>query len=293
MDIQSLPLPPFGADSDKFVEVNGTRLHYLDTGGAGSPVLLLHGINQNVRTWEKVLPALTGPWRLLALDQRGHGLSEADGIMIYHRGQMVADCRAFIQALGLGQPIIVGHSLGGYVGMRVAATYPELVGGLVVADMTPDPVYEMAPARILAMRKALKPGLGDAVWATEDEAAAFRRQLFPGEDETVIRARLRQQLRRRPDGKLEIARSAAVARAMLEELLTTSVWPFLADIQCPTLIVRAELSDVLTAENAQRMAQTIPHCQLVTIKGAAHDLQLYQPEQFGEAIARFLREVAA
>ncbi len=293
MDQQALPLPPFGEDSHRFVEVNGTRLHYLDTGGTGKPVLLLHGINQNVRTWEMVLPSLQGPWRLLAVDQRGHGLSEADGVMIYHRGQMVADCRALIEALGLTQPVIVGHSLGGYVGLRVAATYPELVGGLVVADMTPDPIYEMMPARIAAMRKALKPGLGDAAWASEDEAAAFRRQLFPGEDEGVIRARLRQQLRRRPDGRLELARSAAVARAMLEELLTTSVWPFLADIQCPTLLVRAELSDVLTEENAQRMAQRVPHCQLVTIKGAAHDLQLYQPEQFGAAIARFLREVAA
>src|ERR1700674_1477760 len=100
MTWQPARLPQLGAIPGAFVDVNGARLHYLDTGGQGISVLLLHGINQNVRTWELVLPHLIGPWRLIAVDHRGHGLSGAPRTP-YQRGDLARDYVGLISALGL------------------------------------------------------------------------------------------------------------------------------------------------------------------------------------------------
>ena len=287
---QPATLPIFDAKGDHFVEVNGINLHYLDTGGDGRPVVLLHGVNQNVRTWELVLPSLAGPWRLIALDQRGHGLSD-EGQM-YKRGDIVQDCRAFIEALGLERPVVVGHSLGGYVGLRVAISYPNLVGALVIGDMSANPAASIASERRLSMQRLLAPGLGDATWADEAEALAFRQKYNPGEPEAISQLRLRHQLRRRPDGRLEMARAAFVARALLAEVQTFDATPHLANVQCPVLVIRAEQSDVLPADAAEKMVKALPNAHLAVIADCPHDLQLYQPQRFGDAVARFLREVA-
>lgn len=283
-------LPLFPADDDRFVEVDGTRLHYLDTGGDGPPVLLLHGLNQNVRTWEKVLPALAEPWRLIAVDHRGHGLSAIAGVA-YRRGDLVQDHVALMRALALDRPVIVGHSLGAWVGLQIAGRYPDLLRGLVVGDMSPNVGVESTPAQRAEMRAALGPGMGDASWADADEAYAAIRATRPELSELDVRTLLPQQLRRRPDGRLERARQPEVALAILEEVQATDSWPLLPSIKVPMLVIRAGLSETLPAAVAERMIQVMPAARLVTIENAHHNVQLCSPQRFGDEIASFLRQV--
>lgn len=285
---QPAVLPGFGPEADRYLDRNGFRLHYLDSGGDGRPVILLHGINQNLRTWELVLPHIRGTYRFLAVDHRGHGLSDQPAVA-YRQGDLVRDAHALVEALNLRRPAIVGHSLGGWVGLSLAGNFPGLLGGVVAGDIAPNVGAEMNPATKEGMAAALAPSTGDATWADEADAYGALRQLGPTEGEAEVRARMRQQLRRRPDGRLARARSPEIARAILEEVNAVDLWPVLPEIRCPVLVVRAEYSDILSPEVAQRMVTTIPSARLAEVKGSYHNMQLFKPREFGEEVDQFLR----
>jgi pimeloyl-ACP methyl ester carboxylesterase len=263
-------------------------LHYLDTGGPGIPVLLLHGINQNVRQWELVLPHLIGPWRLIAVDHRGHGLSGVPKTP-YQRGDLVRDYVELIPALGLQRPIVVGHSLGAWVGMSLAGAQPGLVGGLVLGDMSPCPRRTQTAERSQRMRAAFEPGVGDATWVDEEEAFRSMRAAYLQETDDEVRALMRQQLQRNGAGYLERARNPVVALSIFEDIAGSDVWPLLPRIDVPTRVVFAERSDVLGRADAERMVRELSRGELVVIPDAHHNLQLCQPRLWGEAIAGFLR----
>jgi pimeloyl-ACP methyl ester carboxylesterase len=107
-------------------------LQFIDYGGEKPPMLLLHGVTRCGDDWEPLLPALTSQWRVIALDQRGHGGSERAGS--YLVTDYVSDAVKFIRD-ELATPItIVGHSLGAMVAAAVAAELPHLVSSVVLED---------------------------------------------------------------------------------------------------------------------------------------------------------------
>jgi pimeloyl-ACP methyl ester carboxylesterase len=286
---EAAQIPRVGEIPGSFLSVPGARLHYLDAGGDGLPVVLLHGINQNVRTWELVLPYLDGPWRLVALDHRGHGLSESDPDA-YQSGDIVRDAEQFILALGLNRPVVVGHSLGAWVAIRLAAARPELLRGVVLGDISPNPAASMTPERYERMRAAFEDE-NQVSWADEDEAFAALAETLPEESPSDTRARIRQSLRVDEQGRLTPARSHRVALRIFEDLLGQDLWPLLPSIQVPARVVFAEDSDVLGRQDAERMVAELPRGELVSVPHAHHDLQLCQPKLWAEAITGFLRRV--
>ena len=255
------------------------------------PVVLLHGINQNVRSWELVLPYLDGPWRLIAVDHRGHGLSQSDPDA-YQPGDIVRDCERFIDALGLVRPVVVGHSLGAWVAIRLAASRPGLVRGVVLGDISPNPAATMTPERFQRMCAAYADD-NQVSWADEDEAFAALSAMLPQEPASDTRARIRQSLRLDEHGRLTPARSHRVALRIFEDLLSEDLWSLLPSIDVPARVVFAEDSDVLGRQDAERMVAELPRGELVTVPRAHHDLQLSQPKLWAEAITGFLRAHAA
>ena len=109
---------------DAFVDLNGLRFHYRDWGGYGHPFVLLHGLASTAHIWNLTAPLLAQRFRLFALDQRGHGQSAKpeDG---YDFSSTAGDLSAFIEALDLERPVIVGHSWGGNVAIQFAVDYPQ------------------------------------------------------------------------------------------------------------------------------------------------------------------------
>jgi pimeloyl-ACP methyl ester carboxylesterase len=99
----------------------------------GTPIVLLHGLASSLRIWDFVAPILAQRFRVVAVDQRGHGLSTKpdDG---YGFEEVGADLEAFVKLLGLDRPVVVGHSWGGSVAVRFGTDYPELTRGLVLVD---------------------------------------------------------------------------------------------------------------------------------------------------------------
>ncbi len=122
--------------ADGFIERAGVRLHYVEwpapTPQRPPAVFLLHGLSSNALVWSRLAPLLRGR-RVVALDQRSHGLSDRPETG-YSAAELVADAAHAITALDLGRPLVAGHSWGATVALELAATHPELASGLVFVD---------------------------------------------------------------------------------------------------------------------------------------------------------------
>lgn len=128
------PAPP--PRSEGWVESSGVQLHYLEWGpgnaGREPPLLLLHGLSSNALVWERLARHLRER-RLVGLDQRCHGRSQRP-LGGYQMRNLAADAAAAIHQLGLGRPLVVGHSWGAAVALELGASHPELVSGAVLVD---------------------------------------------------------------------------------------------------------------------------------------------------------------
>ena len=113
----------------------GLRLHYADWGNDGAPTLvLLHGVRDHARSWDQVAQALSGDWRVVAPDLRGHGDSAWSPDGAYLASYHLADFVKLTQALGDAPLTIVAHSFGGNVAARFAAAFPERVRKLALLE---------------------------------------------------------------------------------------------------------------------------------------------------------------
>lgn len=117
------------------VDINGITLAYRKVGDlADPPMVLLHGLGDDQRHWEVVLPALAHDHRVYALDLRGHGRSSRPGR--YSFELMRDDVIAFLEATGVAPCVLVGHSMGGTVALLLAETAPQLITHLILEDVT-------------------------------------------------------------------------------------------------------------------------------------------------------------
>src|SRR5262245_44786950 len=157
------------------LEVRGVKLAAWEWGARGRPaMLLLHSLAAHSHWWDSVAPRLEDSFHIVAVDFRGHGRSEHPAPPAYHFADYVGDVVAALDVLGWPAPIIVGHSMGAYVGSTLAAHHPERVGALVVRDMLTGWTEAMSErARVMAERPA-------PTFATRDEAVA-RFRLTPPE----------------------------------------------------------------------------------------------------------------
>ena len=116
---------------DEYVVLNGLRFHYRDWGDLSAPpIILLHGFTGHARSWDTLAAALAGKYRVLALDQRGHG--ESGWAEDYSTQAMVSDVAAFVAALGLRSFDLLGLSMGGSNAYHYAGTRPEGLQRLVI-----------------------------------------------------------------------------------------------------------------------------------------------------------------
>ncbi|MDO8671412.1 MAG: alpha/beta hydrolase [Dehalococcoidia bacterium] len=270
---------PFGSPSSGYVNVGGLKLHYLDWGGKGQTLLLLHGLTSNARSWDIFAPAMLPDYRVIALDQRGHGNSQwADS---YLTGDFAADAAGVIQSLSLGKVIVVGLSLGGRNAFVFAARYPDLVDKLVIVDIGPD-LAKAGGARVKTNVRTAPAELDSVA-----EGISFVREANPTFADERIRHQVEHNLRQREDGKwvwkYDPGLARITGRAGREDL-----WPVLGEIRCPTLIMRGADSDILSPEDALRMKETIRGSQLVEVPEAGHPVPLDNPAGFEAAVKRFL-----
>src|SRR5215813_7562935 len=115
------PLRP----ADRYVVVSGLRLHCLDWGGDGPPLLLLHGFTGHAHAWDTLAIALQPHFHVYALDQRGHG--ESDPAEVYNPAVAFDDISAVVEQFGLSQLLLIGLSMGGRNAIYFTAKRPDIV----------------------------------------------------------------------------------------------------------------------------------------------------------------------
>lgn len=267
---------------DKTVTLNGLRFNYRDWGNAGAkPLVLLHGFTGHARSWDTFAEAMRDRYHVLALDQRGHGDTEwaAD----YAPERMVEDVDAFVRELGLKQFALLGLSMGGRNAYAYTALHGDEVERLVIVDIGPE-IVASGSERIRQGVQARD------VFASPEEAIAQNRAGNPRADEHEVRHRVTHNLKQQPDGAWTFKYDKALRSPdrPLPRPDPETVWPLMAKITCPTLIVRGALSDVLSPETAARMAREIPDCRLVEVPNAGHSIPLDNPQGFIAAVQDFL-----
>lgn len=137
----------YGSAPSQFVEIgDGVTVHLRDEGPRdGLPVMLLHGSNADLHTWEPWVEGLRDEYRIIRFDQVGHGLTGPDPAGDYSRANYVQDIREVADALGLDQFVLGGNSMGGKHALAFAATYPDRVDGLILVDASGIPMDAVEP----------------------------------------------------------------------------------------------------------------------------------------------------
>ena len=254
------------------------------------PVVCLHGLTRNSKDFEDVAPRIAATRRrVIAPDVRGRGLSAWDpNPSHYHPKVYAADVAALLDMLGIHQAIFLGTSMGGIITMMLAARRPKLVAAAILNDAGP----EIAPegvARILSYA-----GKGAAIDNWRDAADYLRRTngaALPAFTDSDWDRFARRTFRDGADGPqldYDPAISAVLARpGRLTTFIARLLFRRLARGR-PTLLLRGELSDLITAGIAARMAKAAPSLEIVVVPNVGHAPTLEEPAAV-DAIDRFLR----
>jgi pimeloyl-ACP methyl ester carboxylesterase len=275
--------------TDELIELRGLRFHYRDWAPqrAGAPdLVLLHGFTGHARSWDAFAEAMTDRYRVLALDQRGHGETAWAGADKYGVGEMVDDLAAFVAALGLRRFALLGLSMGGNVAIHYGGRRPPELSQLVIVDIAP----EIVPAGASRIQTGVRSG---DVFASRDEAFAAARAANPTPPEAHHRHRVDHSLMRTEDGRWtyrydRALRSPGTVRARDPD----AGWQAVADISVPTLLIRGENSDILSPELATRMMDVNANIRMTTVAGSGHSVPLDQPDGFLAVCREFLQGAA-
>ncbi|MEV4946314.1 alpha/beta hydrolase [Streptomyces sp. NPDC053755] len=255
-------------------------------GAPASGVLLLHGLMGRASHWAPTAGWLAGRHRAVALDQRGHGASDKPPAGPYTREAYVADAVAAVEQLGLGPVTLIGHSMGALTAWQVAAEHPELVRALIICDM-----------RASALGAASQREWQDWFrrWPLPFASLAAVRQWFGEEDPWVERPNpgrgefFAEVMTERPDGWYPVFDPAQMLTSR-ETWVHDAHWESLAQVRCPTLVVRG-LDGELGRAEAQEMVRVLPHGAYAEIPDAGHLLHYDHPEAWRDAIEPFLNGV--
>lgn len=247
-------------------------LNVLDE-GSGPAVVVLHGLFGSAANFGALARHLAAGRRVLCLDLRNHGSSPHGPGMAYTA--MAADVAETLEARGVAQAALIGHSMGGKAAMQVALSHPTLVSRLLVADIAPvryPPHFRAIAAAMEAI--PLRPGLLRA------EASAL---LEPTVPDPAVRGFLLQNLRfgAEPGWRIGLRHIAA-------GLPDIEGWEGGGEFGGPVLSLRGERSDYVQPEHRPLFRALFPRSRFLSLRGAGHWLHADAPDGFREVVEAFL-----
>jgi esterase len=264
------------------------RFHFLEWGHSDAPaIVLLHGGHQSAHSWDLVSLHLAQRYRVFALDQRGHGDSEWARDVEYTNTTMSEDAEAFIQALGIATPVLIGHSMGGRNALVLTRRSPALLRALVIVDIAPEISDEG--------RKVI----GGFVRTNQefDDLEHFIlnvRKYDPYRPREHIERTVKYNMLQRADGKfvskcdstprrLGLVRGADADHVTLDDVRRFPM---------PTLVVRGENSNIVTPEAAEHFRDALPRGKLAVVPNCGHNVHGQNTLGFLGALNGFLEGVA-
>ena len=258
-----------------WLQSDGRRLHYLDYGGSGRPIIFLHGVVGHAWLWHDTAPFVREHGHALALDFRGHGDSQWSGEENYRTEHFVADLEAFVEHLGAGEVDLVGFSWGASVGLAYAAKHPTKVRKLVMVDMPPSQPGGETGVPPMA------PDFADHASAVEEEKYVNK---FASEEMLDTMAAFSN----RPGAGGRLVKK--------HDPYFLKRWPFRSDdlwnetrtVELPVLLLHAADSFIWTSEAAGDMASKMKNATLAEVPDSGHLIPVDNPKALGAELARFL-----
>jgi pimeloyl-ACP methyl ester carboxylesterase len=259
-----------------FVNSGDLRLHRLEFGGAGRPLVLVHGVTGHASLWHDVAAGLTSLRRVVSVDMRGHGDSQWSVDSAYGTDDHALDLEAVVNDLGEAPVDLAGLSWGALVALAFASRHPDLVGRLAMVDV--EPSFEQGETDVFPRPRE---------FADHAAAAAWVRETNPNAPDGIVEVVATMGTRPGPNGTL----------VPKHDPLFFERWPFRSDdrweelrtLSVPLLVVRADQTWV-RAEVAERMAGEAPDGRLVQLSDSTHLIPVEQPTELGRALGTFFAE---
>ena len=271
-------MTPIAEQSVKSVELStGVTLPYVEQGDpAGVPVLLLHGYTDSWRSWELVLSHLPDSIHAFALTQRGHGDADRPDSG-YRPHDFADDVAAFMDALGLGEAVIVGHSMGSVVAQRFAIDQAERTRGLVLASAattwrTP------APLELWEVVSTLEDPI-DPAFVREFQESTLAQPVPPAFIDTIVTESLKVPAR---------VWQAALQEGHLEARMAGE----LGAIEARSLIVWGGQDTIHSRSEQDALVGAITNGLLFVYPDAGHGLHWEEPERFAGDLVAFAEGLA-
>jgi 3-oxoadipate enol-lactonase len=262
--------------------INDVSLYYERHGDTGEPLVFVHGYTGDITDWRHQIPEFSRTHRVLVLDNRGHGRSEAPADRTAYRvEQMADDVEALVKHVGFERYHLLGHSMGGAVVQEVALRSPEKLLSLTLHDTT----------------------FSFAAVDADQEIGAWRDQRFhmagtQGMEAVAAMEPLVQPPPHMPAERLEETKerlSRMSVDAFIGSWIGLAMWEGTAvragGIRTATLIIYGDLDAPLLVEGSLKLAELIPGSKLEVIPETAHSPQWERPELFNAALGGFLQRV--
>jgi pimeloyl-ACP methyl ester carboxylesterase len=258
------------------------RVHYVEWGDADNPRVLIcvHGLTRNCRDFDFLAQALSSEYRVVCPDMPGRGgsewltVSDDYGFPLY-----VADIMALIARLNTESLDWVGTSMGGLIGMLIAAFPGNPIRRMVLNDV--GPVITGVSVQRIGQYVGNAPSFPD-LHAAEQYIRAVSAPFGPLTD-AQWRHLTVHSLKRGADGQYRMAYDPDLAAPFrkMTNYVDTELWPIYDQIKCPVLLMRGAQSDLLTADTARLMTARGPKARLVEIPGVGHAPTLMDEAQIG------------
>ncbi len=263
---------------------DGLAVNYLDEGAGDQAVVFVHGFPFQASMWEPQIPvAIQAGRRVIAPDLPGFGSSDVPTDRSAYSIDRYADLvAALVGELGLGEVVLVGLSMGGYIALAVARRHPEVLAGLVLADTRADrDTPEGRQNR--SDQQALVEERGDVTPLVDGLLTKVLAEAGPRHAE--VRATLGDMMRSTAPAGWIGALEAMKQRGDQSDLLPS--------ISVPTLVVVGESDTLAPVDVAEAMAKAIPGARIEVVPDAGHVANLENPEVFNRAFSEFLTTLPA
>ncbi len=248
--------------------------------GSGPLAIFMHGITAVGAVWDPILERLAGSFRVVAIDQRGHGRSDKPNSS-YSADELSDDAIALVEALGGGPAVLVGHSLGARNGVVAATRRPDVVRCVVAVDFTPfieDEVFASLEARVNG---------GDRDFASLQEVEDYLHNRYPLLPPDAVKRRARHGYVARGDVLRPLAdpgAMAATARGLREDLV-----PAFTAVKTPVLLIRGAGSKLVSAAALEKTRGLRPDMPALVVPDTDH----YVPEEDPETVASAILDFAS
>jgi pimeloyl-ACP methyl ester carboxylesterase len=266
------------------VEIEGRAVNVIDSGGDGPPLLFVHGLGGAWQNWLLNMPAFMDSHRVVAVDLPGFGDSEMpSGELTIESFARVLD--AVCARIGVEDPVVIGNSMGGFVGAELALDFPTRVAKLVLVSAAGLSTEYLRREPVVAMARAW--AAGTTRMGGQVDAVVRRRRLRRAVFQSVVRypERLSVPL------TYELANGAGKDGFIpaLSSLIGYSFRDRLPQIECPVLIVWGRNDMLVPVEDADMFARLIgPNARKVIFEDTGHLAMVERPSRFNELLAGFI-----